>query len=515
MPFSFKTKIELPSVAQLLTDGGDVRIQLDRLDGVNKYGCRPYPDNSLIALGSSTASTISESGYAAAEKLRDRLPSVESEFGVAQYTRELGRLRHELKALCGISDLAKVDIVFAASGTDAHLIAAQLADHAAAAPLCAVMVEAAETGSGVSAALAGRHFSSRTALGAVVTEAAPLAERAIVVHVVSIRLANGSPRSNEEIDAEITEIVSAAIALGQRVLLTLVDVSKTGLIAPSPACVARLHQAYAGQMTVLVDACQFRIAPVTLRAYLQCGYMVAITGSKFLTGPSFSGALFLPTSAQHCGPLPSALLNYSARADWPEQRRHHGLNDVANYGLLLRWEAALTEMRAFYAIPEELVREFMQEFADAILHRLQNDSLFQLLPMTRLDRHPLPIAQNWDNVPSIFSFVLYHGGSNNGNRVPLSREETMRIYYGLQQAISTTENLFDGSGSAALLAQRFQLGQPVLCGSQDNLPVSALRLCVSARSVAAATQSGLGAAGVIAQALAALDKIALLILAMR
>jgi hypothetical protein len=34
-----------------------------------------------------------------------------------------------------------------------------------------------------------------------------------------------------------------------------------------------------------------------LRAYLQHGLPVAVTGSKFLTGPAFSGALFVPPSA--------------------------------------------------------------------------------------------------------------------------------------------------------------------------------------------------------------------------
>lgn len=513
MPLSLEVNAGLPATTQLLTDGGDVRIRLDGQSGLNQYGCPPYPDAGLVALGSSTASVISEQGFAAADHLRGRLLSrAAREPAASTYARELDRLRDELKQLCGIPDMSGVDVVFAASGTDAHLIAAQIVDHAVAAPLCAIMVEAAETGSGVAAALSGRHFSNRTALGAWVSEAMPLADRTIVVKVVSIRLLNGCPRPSEDVDAEVAVLVSAALAQGQHVLLTLVDVSKTGLIAPSPACVAALYRDYPKQLTVLVDACQFRISPATLQAYLHCGYMVAITGSKFMTGPSFSGALLLPpVVTQRMHQLPASLLHYSAAGDWPLRWQDCGLNVIANAGLLLRWEAAMTEMRAFYAMPAGQVGEFLQKFSDAILHRLKCDPLFQLLPGAQLDRSALVVASSWDSLPTIFPFLLCHAGYGN-SRVPLNREETAAVYQRLQQDLSHEQDRLDGTASAALRAQRFQLGQPVLCGSRDGVPVSALRLCVSARSVVSAMgPTGLGVAGVIAQAMAALDKIAWLI----
>ncbi|MHB1100056.1 MAG: hypothetical protein ACYCZR_10920, partial [Burkholderiales bacterium] len=60
-----------PDTAKLLVEGGDARIAL--VSGVNEYGCGPYPDPELAEFGSSTASTISESGFAAADALRARL----------------------------------------------------------------------------------------------------------------------------------------------------------------------------------------------------------------------------------------------------------------------------------------------------------------------------------------------------------------------------------------------------------------------------------------------------------
>lgn len=57
-----------------------------------------------------------------------------------------------------------------------------------------------------------------------------------------------------------------------------------------------------------------------------------------------------------------------------------------------------------------------------------------------------------------------------------------------------------------------QLGQPVLCGQRAGLPVSALRLCTSARLIVEATANhGQQASQVIAKALAVLDKTIVLI----
>src|SRR5476651_2317235 len=117
----------LPFTAQLLTEGGDARIVLDVVSGLNKYACAPIPDPAMIALGSSTASIISPQGFRAADLLRNKLAlatsSAESSYSI--YASELNRMRVELLALCDIADGSSVDIVFAASGTDIHLIAAQ------------------------------------------------------------------------------------------------------------------------------------------------------------------------------------------------------------------------------------------------------------------------------------------------------------------------------------------------------------------------------------------------------
>lgn len=507
----------LPPAAQLLTEGGDARITVDAGNARNQYGCTPLPDPGLVAFGSATASVISGDGLAAAERLRQRLLAAHgTEAAYVTYARELDRLRRELTAVCGVADIAGLGVVFAASGTDLHLIASQLIGHSVAKPALAVMMDAAETGSQVPGALAGRHLSTRTPLGTAVGQGMPISgAHRVEVTQVPIRRCDGTPRTQADIDGEVESLVTRAAAEGRHVLLILLDVSKTGMIAPAPECVAALRRRLPNAADVLVDACQWRIAPSTLRAYLAFDFMVALTGSKFVGGPPFSGALFVPpsTARRLCArPLPCTLRAYSSMADWPHGWvARQSLERVVNYGMLLRWEAALQELRAFSAVPPTAVAEFLETFSYAVQTRLRSDPAFEPLPAPRLERRPLIHASDWDLTPTIFPFLL-HRTTRDGGRTPLSHEETARVHRLLQTDLSGRCSSAAGSIPHEIAAARFQLGQPVHCGVRAGIRVSALRLCAGARSVVEAAASGAGdTAHVIERALAALDKAAMLV----
>lgn len=446
-------RADFPTTAQLLISGGDARIRPDPVSGLNKYGCKPYPDAELLAFGSSTASTISQAAFAAVDHLRDRL-AMDADTEEQICTREMRRIRQELLELAQVSDLG-AELVFAASGTDAHALAAQCA--ADGRPISVVMVDEVETGSGVAAALSALDLRCS---------------------MLPLRHADGAVRPIADVDAEASERVSRAVMMGERVLLVMVDQSKTGLIAPSPACVMQLHQRYPEQVVVLVDACQFRIAPPTLRVYLQQGFMVALTGSKFFTGPSFSAALLLPESLYF-----------------------KPVHEPQSLGLLLRWEAALVEMRRFCAVPQDEVVRCLETFAREIQSRLMSDSHFDPLPVPAMDRKSLPCAQSWDHIQSIFPFLLYR--TEGGRRIPLARSDTLKIYHQLQQDLSCDAGLVTSAGINASL--RGQLGQPVACGMREGVAVSALRLCISARQISNVLDQG-GIDDLIADALAVFDK---------
>jgi hypothetical protein len=115
-----------------------------------------------------------------------------------------------------------------------------------------------------------------------------------------------------------------------------------------------------------------RVAPERVRACLAAGWMVLMTGSKFFGGPPFAGALLTPAEivarAPELAPLPVGLAGYFSRAEWPRALQHLTacLPQTTNLGLVLRWQAALWEMRAFQAVPREQRSLIMTEAGRAI-----------------------------------------------------------------------------------------------------------------------------------------------------
>ncbi|HQU16779.1 MAG: hypothetical protein B7Z66_11125 [Chromatiales bacterium 21-64-14] len=475
----------LPPTEQLLVGGGDTRIALVPGREVNRYGCGVRPDPTLAAFGSSTASVISEAAYAAADTLRTTLAAeLRHASPDAVYARETGRVRRELLQLCGLEGPAAPEVMLAPSGTDLHAVAGQwLAD----ARTLIIMVDPCETGRGVAAAMA-------TGTGAA------------TVATIRLRDADGVPRPAAAVDTEVEDLATAAIATGRRVLVVMVDVSKTGLVAPSPACVAALHGRLPQAVQVLVDGCQFRLAPATLRAYLDRGFLVALTGSKFITGPSFAGALLVPRDAARrlAAQLPAADHPLRlVRGDLPPHwNAAEHLPAATNFGLLLRWEAALTQLHAFRALPDAAVREFLARFADAVRTRLDTDPVFMPVPVGPLERGLLAGGTGWDHIQTIFPFLLCRP-SHGGHRRPLSHTESAAVFRLLSHSARSD------TGVDVQSSLRCQLGQPVGCGTRDGVAVSALRLCASARLVVeGAADGGRQGAAVIARAMTALDKAA-------
>jgi selenocysteine lyase/cysteine desulfurase len=485
---------DLTSTAALLAAGGDGRIVPDSESGRNRYGCRPIPEPGVLAYGSATASTVSCAGFAAADRLRQRLArAARREPAAVTYAREVARIRRELVELCGLSDLPALDVILGASGTDLHAFAAQLVGADGIMPPLAVVVAESETGSGVSAAL-------RDGAAPGATEVA----------TVTVREPDGRPRPPSSIDADVAALVDTSVGSGRSVLLIVTDVSKTGLIAPSPACALALRDRHP-MIEIVVDACQFRLTPSTLRAYLEQDVWVALTGSKFVAGPAFSGAMLVQAkAAARLRPRPwtSTLDTCTARADWPcGWEIRSALPDVANYGLLLRWEAALRELRAFRSLAEHAVSGFLEHFRAAISRRLATDPAFEELPLPDLDRRPLVTGSAWDGIPTIFPFLLRRHRRDGSSRL-LDRDETARVHRLLRCELGdgATAELPDAMRVTA--TRPCQVGQPVAVGMRDGRPVSALRLCVSMRNIKDAVCNRSGADHVIAGALSVLDKAA-------
>ena len=145
-----------------------------------------------------------------------------------------------------------------------------------------------------------------------------------------------------------------AIARGERVLLHAVDVSKTGLLAPRLALLHELRRTHGSKFDLVIDACQTRLSPASIARYVALDAVVLITGSKFFTGPPFSGAALIPASIA-CRladrEIPTGLRDYFAQDNFSSNCRAARKLPRGNIGLALRWHAALAEMQAFFDVP--------------------------------------------------------------------------------------------------------------------------------------------------------------------
>ena len=454
----------LPPIDKLLTQGGDDRILTDVQSGVNRYGCTPMPDPGLVALGSSTASVISAAAWNAAEQLREHWAHrLLNEPMREVFIDEAAQIGERVLNWLGLTS-QQANLPLAASGTDAHRVAAQRIAWKYSGPFKIVMVASTETGSGVSAALLA-------GLGQ---------DRATIITHVALRERNGALRTQQLIEADMVQHVTQGVTAGQHVILIAIDVSKSGILAPSPRLLAQLSQRYTQQLTVLVDACQLRLAPSTVRGYLQAGYVVMLTGSKFMTGPSFSGALLWPRGTDEIV------------AGQPDE--------TPNFGLLLRWHAALCEMSAFTAWPESQVVQVIRQFSMAMTEYFAQAHCFAVLETNPLDRSMLAECGVWDRHLTLWSFVLK---SSHHHQVA-SSATTTQIYRQLQEGRMCED--VSASHTAAWRC-RFLLGQPVVCGDAQGEALSALRISLSSGLLVTALSSGdRGIHAIIDHATAALEK---------
>lgn len=475
--------LSLPTTA-LMSLGGDDRITIDERSGLNSYGCAPAPMLSVM-YSSSTASSISAEAFRHVQAvhylLRGRLATEAPE---AIYAQSLETARRRLRLAYGLDEAA--DIAFGPSGTDLEYLSLALALRAGA-PVCNLVVEVEEVGSGCQFSQDGRYFASRTALGKLVAQGEPLAGFAperIRVETVHVRTQPGPLQADADYDDAIEAAVGAALDRGERPLLHVVHRSKTGIVAPSLAGLDRLLARFGDRLDVTVDACQGRISPEAVQAYVERGTVVFITGSKFFGGPPFSAFAIVPpplaARMRGGGPgdrkAPAGLGDFYARAEMPES--WHGCDGVlprsANFGMLLRLEAALFEIERFFALPTDQVDAIITAFNRA-LWAIGDTLPFRLVDAqtaSDLDAHGSnPLDRKMLHVVEL---TLRHPASGQ----PLRFEEARDLYRMLYRDISAH---FDSPEDILTASEICHLGQPVRClRTSDGEWAPTLRFALSA-----------------------------------
>jgi hypothetical protein len=472
----------------LLVSGGDQRLAIDPRDGLNAYGCAPMPSPEIWNFASSTASSISEAAYERAALAREELvhKSLFDELEVAFDARNED-MRDELRGHLQLAP--RVDVVFSPSGTDAQLHALFLARAMLGVPPVTIVVGSDQAGSGTAFTARGRHFSSVTASGVSVRKDGPIAGLGGDSIALPLIDAAADIRVRTDADTAVLCAIETTIAGGAPVLLQIMDSSKFGWRAPSDACLDEIAKRWRGKVQIVVDACQIRLGRRRLRAYLDRGYMVLITGSKFFGGPAYSGALLVPKgfsrTIERVGEIAPGFFDYASRSDWPKSWAGLRLRFESrpNFGQWLRWEAALSEIGNYYAVPGAFRAKALAELAAGI------DSMIALTPSLIAVPSPPRTAGVDDEEftrDTIFPFTLHRDGK------PVSIADTSAIYRALWRDMSD-----DIAGSAAdreIVAQRCLVGQPVRLERADGAQSAVLRLCVGARLVTEAWATDAGQA---------------------
>ncbi len=474
----------------LMEQGGDARLATDPFTGLNGYGCSHRPRPWAVTFASSTASSSSERGYLGAEAARRRM--IQTSFrqpAVQAVTGEAERVRQALAMHFALPP--QTAVVLAASGTDSELIALALAAAADDRPVTNILLAPEETGSGVPLAARGRHFAIDTARGAAVPKGDTVAgfRDDTSLCAIAVRQADGGVRPPAAVDAECVAAVEAAIAAGRRPVLHILDVSKTGLRAPSLACAGALAHRHGAAMDVIVDACQTRLNPGTVRDYIERGWIVQITGSKFFTGPPFSGALLAPPAVAArlaARTLPEGLALYCGRADWPTgQPGLDRLSPAGNHGLVMRWQAALAEMQAFADVTGTRRR--------AVLHRFVGHverCIAQTPGLIAVNHRPAAHdAPDWDTADTIRSFAILDPLADGGERSTTGRAAryldltaSRKVYVWLNADLSPALAGLVAPADERVLRQRCHIGQPVAVAVGGH-PAAALRVSAGARLV--------------------------------
>ena len=248
------------------------------------------------------------------------------------------------------------------------------------------------------------------------------------------------------------------------------DSSKTGLAAPSLACLKTLEAEFgADRVIIVVDACQLRASTASLAAYRGFGWIILVTGSKFISGPAFSGAIILPAGATR---LPPDLPGYDPI-------------DKPSIGVLLRWRAALSEWRGFAEIPETRKRDIAVAFAATARRLLDARSGFAVWEAMPRDR--AAGEESWDAQPTIFTFAP---GAASGSR-----------HFDIEALRWLFFRLLEPQAARPVI----RLGQPVTLGDAGR---AGLRISLDARMMCALARHELPAMPIIERRLdCALDHV--------
>jgi hypothetical protein len=467
----------------LLMSGGDLRLNIDEIELLNKYGCRPFPRPDAFTFASSTATSISNFAFDKTDKVRRILIQNSLKKGFKNTTMAFSELlKNNLRKTLKISD--ECQIIFSPSGTDSALQIAAITQIISDKEITHVLVASDETGSGVPTALKGCHFEDTTALNYSVTKGDKIEGfRDIDLIKIPLRDENGGLKSSLELDSEVFTAISKTNKLGRHIVLHVMDQSKLGYQSPSEEIIKSLDTLDNLSMQIIVDASQLRLDPKDIQNYLNKGYIITITGSKYFTGPPYSGALILPKSVSKSInsariTIPKGLTNYYNHSDWPTSWFcSKDLSDGFNYGSNMRWNAAIVEMDRYYKTPILYRNLGIEMFCNFIEDSIKDVAFLEPLFRDKTKTNTRDTNEfGLRNICTIFPFFILK------DEKALSLDHVKKIYTLLNSDIS--DKFSDSHVEIIrLAAQKCHIGQPVNVKYGNNFQSAVLRISLGARVI--------------------------------
>lgn len=467
----------------LLMSGGDLRLNIDEIELLNKYGCRPFPRPDAHTFASSTATSISNFSFDKTDKVRSILIQNSLKKGYKKTTIAFSELlKNNLKKIFKIND--ECEIIFSPSGTDSALQIAAITQIISDKEITHVLVASDETGSGVPSALKGCHFENNTALNYPVTKGDRIEGfRDVDLIKIPLRDENGELKSTLQLDTEVFNAISKTNELGRHIVLHVMDQSKLGYQSPSEKMVRSLTKLDNLSIQIIVDASQLRLDPKDIQNYLNKGYIVTITGSKYFTGPPYSGALILPKSVSKSInavkiKMPEGLTNYYNRSDWPTSWFcSKELSDGFNYGSNMRWNAAIVEMDRYYKTPILYRNMGIEMFCNFVEDSIKEASFLEPIFGDETKTKTYNSKEfGIRNIRTIFPFFILK------NEEVLSDTQVKKLYTLLNSDLS---NNFEGSSLEIirLAGQKCHIGQAVNVKHGTDFQSAVLRLSLGARVI--------------------------------
>jgi len=206
--------------------------------------------------------------------------------------------------------------------------------------------------------------------------------------------------------------------------------------------------------------------------------MLTITGSKFYTGPPFSGALVVSskiaeklTTVQN--KLPIGFKEYYLKSEFIDNTAlSEVLAEGYNIGSYLRWYAALTEIERYNEVPVTLRKLGIELFCEHVANRIENSPCLVSLE-ARSNTSDLPLPEEHR---TIFPFFILKE-----NKV-LSHPEADRLYRLLNMDITSLAN-FENDEEKRIAKQMCHIGQPVKVLYNHQEPSAVLRISLGARII--------------------------------